>query len=189
MKKTLSFILFSTLSAAAWAHPEHGDALQSGGFVNGMMHPISGWDHVLAMVAVGLWAASFAGKTRWAMPAAFVLMMMLGFAFGAQGGHIPMMEQGIAASVLIIGLAAAWAKRIPAAAAIVVVGAFALFHGVAHGAELHGNAWQFGLGFAISTVALHIAGLLAGTALQRHVWFTRAIGTAIGVAGLGLLLA
>lgn len=189
MKKLLTFIALSTLSAAALAHPNHGDAVHSTGFVNGLLHPVSGWDHILAMVAVGLWAASFQGKARIAIPAAFVLTMLFGFAYGAQGGGIAMMEQGIAVSVLVIGLAAAWAQRIPAVVAMVVVGAFALFHGVAHGAELHGNAWQFAAGFALSTIALHVAGYFTGAALRQNIWLTRAVGTLIGAVGLGLMLA
>lgn len=185
MKKILTFIVLSVLSATAWAHPGHG--IEGGGFINGVLHPILGWDHVLAMVAVGLWAASFQGKARMAIPATFVLIMLLGFIFGTQGGGIPMMEQGIAASVLIIGLAAAWAQRIPATIAMVVVGAFALFHGVAHGTEWSGSAWQFGAGFMLSTIALHIAGYFGGVALRHNVWVTRMVGTLIGAVGLSLM--
>lgn len=189
MKKTLSLIALSTLSATASAHAQHSGSMSHSGFIGGILHPISGWDHILAMVAVGLWAASFHGKARAGIPAAFVFMMAAGFVLGAQGGQIPLMEQGIAASVLVVGLAAAWAQRIPATAAAVIVGAFALFHGVAHGAELEGNAAAFGAGFVLSTIALHIVGLFAGNALRRHIWATRAVGTLIGAVGLGLMVA
>ncbi len=184
MKKLL-LLLALTAATPAFAHPGHGDS----GLLNGMLHPITGPDHILAMLAVGLWAASFGGKARWAIPAAFVAMMAAGFAFGANGGEMPLLEQGIAASVLVIGLAAAWAQRIPAAAAAAVVGAFALFHGVAHGAEMHGHAAWFALGFVLSTAALHAAGFFIGTALQKNLWINRAVGTAIGAVGLSLLLA
>ncbi|WP_373795344.1 HupE/UreJ family protein [Neisseria dentiae] len=183
MKKLFALIALAA-PALASAHPGHGDS----GLLNGLLHPITGLDHILAMLAVGLWAASFSGKARWAIPAAFVAMMAAGFAFGAGGGEMPMMEQGIAASVLVIGLAAAWVQRIPAAAAA-VVGAFALFHGVAHGAELHGHAAWFAFGFVLSTAALHAAGFLIGTALQKNLWINRIVGTAIGAVGLSLLLA
>lgn len=184
MKKLLSFLILTTPSLAL-AHPGHGDS----GLLNGLLHPITGLDHILAMLAVGLWAASFSGKARWAIPATFVAMMAAGFAFGANGGEMPLLEQGIAASVLVIGLAAAWAQRIPAAAAAAVVGAFALFHGVAHGAEMHGHATWFALGFVLSTAALHAAGFLIGIALQKNLWINRIVGTAIGAVGLSLLLA
>lgn len=184
MKKLFALIALAA-PALAFAHPGHGDS----GLLNGLLHPITGLDHILAMLAVGLWAASFGGKARWTVPTAFVAMMAAGFAFSAGGGEIPMMEQGIAASVLVIGLAAAWAQRIPAVAATAVVGAFALFHGVAHGAEMHGHAAWFAFGFILSTAALHVAGFLIGTALQKNLWINRAVGTAIGAVGLSLLLA
>lgn len=186
--KKFSFLLGLTLfSNVVWAHPNHGSVLDNG-FFSGLLHPVSGWDHILAMVSVGLWAASFNGNKRFAIPLAFVLTMMLGFFLGANGMQINMMEQGIAASVLVIGLAAAWANRAPVSVAIAVVSAFALFHGVAHGAELHGGAWLFGLGFVISTVALHVAGFFAGTFLRKNIWVSRAVGTLIGAVGLGMLL-
>ncbi|MCP1661054.1 HupE/UreJ family protein [Neisseria perflava] len=186
MKKFLTLIALTTVSAAAMAHPGHADT----GLMSGLVHPVSGIDHILAMLGVGLWAASLGGKARWALPAGFVAMMAVGFAFGANGGEIPMMEQGIAASVLVIGLAAAWAKRIPVAAAAALVGVFALFHGVAHGVEMHGSsALAYAGGFLVSTVVLLAAGLFAGTALSKNVWFNRIAGTAIGAVGLGLLFA
>ena len=110
MKKLLATLLFAA-PALALAHPGH----ESSGLMAGLWHPIGGWDHLLAMLAVGLWAASFSGKARWLIPASFVGVMALGFVFGANGGEMPMMEQGIAASVLVLGLAAAWAKRVPVA--------------------------------------------------------------------------
>ena len=186
MNKLLALLLFSTVSTAALAHPGHADS----GFLSGILHPVSGLDHILAMLAVGLWAASFSGKARWLIPASFVGVMALGFAFGANGGEMPMMEQGIAASVLVLGLAAAWAKRVPAVFAAVMVGVFALFHGVAHGAELGGyGALSFAVGFIAATAALHAAGFGIGYTLNKNVWLLRAAGTAIGLAGLGMLMA
>ena len=186
MNKLLALLLFSTVSTAALAHPGHADS----GFLSGILHPVSGLDHILAMLAVGLWAASFSGKARWLIPASFVGVMALGFVFGANGGEVPMMEQGIAASVLVLGLAAAWVKRVPVAFAALMVGGFALFHGVAHGSELgaHG-ALSFTAGFMIATAALHAAGFGIGQALNKNVWLLRAAGSAIGLAGLGMLFA
>ncbi|MDO5640504.1 MAG: HupE/UreJ family protein [Neisseria sp.] len=186
MKKLLPLLILAAAPAAAFAHPGHADS----GFLSGALHPVGGLDHILAMLAVGLWAASFGGKARWAVPASFVGVMALGFVFGANGGSMPMLEQGIAASVLVIGLAAAWAKRIPALAAAAIVGAFALFHGVAHGLEMHGaSAAAYAAGFILSTALLHAAGFFTGTALAKNVWLNRAVGSAIGIAGLGLLFA
>ncbi|UOO82076.1 HupE/UreJ family protein [Uruburuella testudinis] len=186
MKKLLTSIALAAAPALALAHPGHADS----GFLSGALHPVGGLDHILAMLAVGLWAASFAGKARWAIPASFVAVMTLGFALGAQGFELPLLEAGIAASVLVIGLAAAWAGRIPAAAAAAVVGAFALFHGVAHGAEMHGtSAAAYAAGFILTTALLHAAGFFAGTALGKNVWLNRAVGSAIGMVGLGLLFA
>ena len=185
MKKLLATLLFAA-PALALAHPGH----ESSGLMAGLWHPIGGWDHLLAMLAVGLWAASFSGKARWLIPASFVGVMALGFVFGANGGEVPMMEQGIAASVLVLGLAAAWVKRVPVAFAALMVGGFALFHGVAHGSELgaHG-ALSFTAGFMIATAALHAAGFGIGWALNKNVWLLRAAGSAIGLAGLGMLFA
>lgn len=189
MKYTMKTILAATLAAAAstaFAHPGHG---AEGGFAAGFLHPIGGLDHILAMLAVGLWAASFEGKARWALPAAFIGMMTIGFVFGLNTNTIAMTEQGIAASVLVIGLAAAWLQRLPIIAAAAMVGIFALFHGLAHGAETSGEAVGFATGFVISTALLHAAGFLAGAAFRQNIWLTRSLGTAIGSFGLYLLLA
>lgn len=186
MKKSLSLIALSILPAAAYAHPGHSGS----SLLSGLAHPVGGLDHILAMLAVGLWAAAFHGKARWIVPASFIAMMVIGFAFGSNGGEIPFTEQGIAASVLVIGLAAAWARRIPSSAAAVLAGLFALFHGAAHGAEMHGaSVPAYAAGFLLSTAVLHAAGYFAGTALSRSIWLNRALGTLIGAAGLGLLLA
>ena len=189
MKYTMKTILAVTLAvsiSAAFAHPGHR---AEGGFAAGFLHPIGGLDHILAMLAVGLWAATFEGKARWILPAAFISMMVIGFFFGLNTGTIAMTEQGIAASVLVIGLAAAWLQRLPITAAAAMVGAFALFHGLAHGAETSGEAIGFATGFVISTAILHAAGFLAGAILRQNVWMTRSLGTAIGSFGLYLLLA
>ncbi|KLT73672.1 hypothetical protein PL75_01630 [Neisseria arctica] len=184
MKKILVTAVLS-IPALAFAHPDNGD----GGMLAGIFHPVSGLDHILAMLAVGLWAVSFNGKTRWVIPITFVGMMVLGFFLGNYGIYVTAMEQGIAASVLVIGLAAAWVKHIPTIIAIVVVGIFAIFHGAAHSIEMVGNINSFLLGFSISTVLLHAVGFFIGSAFHQNVWINRTIGTAIGSVGLYLLLA
>ncbi|WP_066568264.1 HupE/UreJ family protein [Snodgrassella sp. CFCC 13594] len=184
MKKALSTLLL-LIPTLALAHPGHG----TDGLLAGLTHPITGWDHLLAMLAVGLWAASFSGKARWLVPSTFVIVMMAGFALGTNGIKIPMMEQGIAASVMIMGLAAAWIKKIPLAAAMTLVGMFALFHGMAHGAELgtHG-ARSFAIGFVMVTAALHAVGFALGHHMAKRPWTLHLSGSLIGLVGLGMLM-
>lgn len=185
MKKLLVLTALAA-PALAFAHPGHG----GGSFSAGLLHPVGGWDHLLAMLAVGLWAASFEGKARWLVPASFVGVMVLGCAAGAGGINVPLTEQGIAASVLVFGLAAAWLKRVPAPAAVALAGIFALFHGAAHGVESGGHdALGFAAGFILSTALLHAAGYFGGKALLGSVWPVRIAGSLIGLAGLGLLAA
>lgn len=189
--KSLTLASLMVLPSLALAHPGHSH--EEHGFMSGLLHPIGGADHLLAMIAVGLWAASLSTRLKsavWAVPASFVALMIVGFIFGLQSGSIPMTEQAIAASVLIIGLAAAWAKQVPVILASAVVAIFAFFHGVAHGAEMgHGTASLFGLGFVISTIALHAIGVAIGMALSSRVMLTRVVGTVIGLIGLSFFFA
>ena len=116
----------------AQAHPGHGPA----DFISGLVHPLTGWDHVLAMVAVGLWAAQLGGRARWALPAAFVGAMMAGAAGGIIGLAPAGVETGILASVLILGVAVAAAARLPLGAGLTLVALAGSVHGLAHGAEM-----------------------------------------------------
>ncbi len=184
MKKLLA-VLLCLSPVLALAHPGH----DTNGVMAGLMHPVGGWDHLLAMVAVGLWAATFSGKARWLIPTTFIGVMAAGFVLGINGIHIPMTEQSIAASVLILGLAAAWVKKMPTAAAMILVGVFALFHGLAHGAEMgaHG-ALGYALGFVLATAALHAAGFGLGCVSVKHAWLRRVSGSLIGLIGFGMLM-
>ena len=128
--------LFASLASAALAH--EGDAAD-GGFLTGFLHPILGWDHIAAMVAVGLWGAFLGPPAIWLLPVTFPLVMALGGALGVVGVPIPGIEYGIAASALIIGVAVMLALRPPLIIAAVVVGFFAIFHGHAHGTEMPGG--------------------------------------------------
>lgn len=121
--------------ALAFAHPGHGD----NGLLAGISHPIGGLDHLLAMLAVGLWAAQQQGAARWALPCTFVGTMLLGGVLGFEGLSLPALESGIAASVLALGLAVALAVRPALSLAVGATALFALFHGVAHGLELPGD--------------------------------------------------
>ena len=155
--------LFLSLLAASFgalAHP--GD--HAGGFAHGFAHPFAGLDHLLAMVAVGLWAARFSGLPRWILPLAFVSFMALG-----TGLALPMVEPMIAASVLVLGLGAALGRRLPVAAGAALTALFALYHGQAHFAEMPADASLagFALGMLSATALLHGAGLLLALQAAR----------------------
>jgi len=172
---------------AAMAHPGHGP---ESGLAAGLAHPFSGWDHVLAMAAVGYWAAQMRAPRL--LPTAFLLAMALGALAGQWTGPVAGAEQAIAASVLVLGLLIARQVRMPAAAGAALVGAFALFHGAAHGAEMPATAGalSYGLGFAAATAILLAAGVAAGSLASRMTpRASRAPGWAVAAAGLALLVA
>lgn len=174
---TLAAITFSSI---AQAHPGHGSSPLAG-----IVHPLLGLDHLLAMVAVGAWAYQLGGRARWLMPVSFVAIMAAAGSMAMAGMALPAVESGVAASVLLLGLLIACAVRVPPAASAAIVALFAVFHGSAHGAEMpqFGIAWQYGLGFALSTAALHGLGLLIGRSLdQRGAWL-RAVGVLIAASG------
>jgi urease accessory protein len=154
----------------------------------GLSHPFSGADHVLAMVAVGLWATQIGGKARWIVPATFVSMMVAGFLLAMNGDYLPFVEPGILASVIGLGLLVALAVKAPVQASATVVGIFALFHGHAHGGELGAaTPMSFAIGFVIATAILHAIGLGLGMAIaSRNQMLTRVLGafTAFGGAAL-----
>ena len=182
------FLCFVTLSVA---HAHADAASLQGGFLSGFLHPISGLDHVVAMVAVGLWGAFLGRPAIWVLPIVFPLVMAFGGALGVVGIPIPGVEMGIALSGLILGLAVLFAVKPPLWIAAIVVGAFAIFHGYAHGAELPNaaNPLVFSLGFVISTGLLHLTGILFGE-LKRWSWgvvAVRAGGAVIAMVGAGFL--
>jgi urease accessory protein len=158
------------------------------GLVAGLSHPLLGLDHLLAMTAVGLWAAQLGGQALWRIPLAFVTSMAAGALLGAYGLTLPGVEAGIAVSVLLLGLLIAAAARLPIAAGMGLVALFALFHGHAHGLEMPQAAapWGYGLGMLLSTALLHGLGVLAGIKVRQN--FLRLAGPAISLAGLGLVI-
>lgn len=178
------------LPGAALAHPGH----EVGGFTHGLMHPLGGLDHVLAMVAVGLYAALLGGRALWLVPATFVGVMAIGGVIGAAGYPLPYTEAGIALSVIVLGLAVALRVSLPMLAAMALVGLFAIFHGHAHGAEIPQGAsgLTYAAGFLFATAFLHATGiaigLVAGDLAERG--GRRAIqatGGAMALAGVVLL--
>ncbi len=184
--------LFALSPSLAFAHPGHGEAA---GLVHGFLHPIGGLDHVLAMVAVGLFAAHLGGRALWAVPATFVALMAAGGALGMAGLVLPHVELGIAASVVALGAAVALRQvRWPLAAAMAMVGAFAVFHGFAHGAEMPESAsgLAYAAGFMAATALLHAAGIGLGFAMERLAMeraprLGQALGALVAIAGVGLL--
>jgi len=163
---------------------------QGGGFLNGVAHPLVGLDHICAMIAVGLFAAQRGGKALWLVPAAFVSVMAIGGIIGMATGPLPMVDRGIAMSVLVLGVMVAAAVRLPLVASMAVVGLFALLHGHAHGAEAGAPVLLFGLGFITSTIMLHVAGIGFGLSLQRlgQLQLVRFTGAAIALCGVFLLM-
>lgn len=135
----------------------HTGAGMASGLEEGFFHPITGGDHVLAMVGVGMWAALSGGRSVWAVPLGFVVMMMFGAFLGAQGIVTPFLEEGILASVAVLGGLIAFKIRLHAAAGSALAGIFALFHGSAHGAEMPPGVggYEYGAGFAAATLILH----------------------------------
>lgn len=171
---------------AAQAHPGHG-----AGYLAGLGHPFLGLDHVLAMIAVGVWAAQLGGRALWMVPLSFVAVMALAGGLGIAGVALPMADNGVAASVLLLGLLVAFAVRLPFALGCGMAGLFAVFHGYVHGAEMPhaGIAWQYGLGFVSATVALHGLGLLLGRGLERHGAWLRAAGALTAASGAWMMAA
>jgi urease accessory protein len=156
------------------------------GFASGLAHPLSGLDHLLAMIAVGLWAAQQGGRAMWAVPAAFVGAMMLGGGLAWAGLSLPHVETGIAASVLVLGLLIATRRQLAVTAGMAIAAGFALFHGYAHGLEMPQAASPalYALGFVLATAFLHGAGI-AGSRIGRCAM--QAAGAGIAAGGLAML--
>lgn len=188
--RRLGLIAFISVAVAepAAAHTGHGLA---SGFAGGFLHPLFGLDHVLAMVAVGLWGAFLGAPAIFILPVVFPLVMAFGGVLGILGIPLPGVEPGIAISAVVLGLMVALAAKPHLAVAAVLVGLFAMFHGYAHGTELPAgaDAIAYSLGFVIATGLLHLAGVAFGLLAQ---WpqgriAVRAAGSAIAVAGLVFL--
>ncbi|MHB1219140.1 MAG: HupE/UreJ family protein [Alphaproteobacteria bacterium] len=190
-RKTTAGIVLGFAASLAWnpalAHTYGADGA---GLAMGFMHPIMGADHVLAMIAVGLWAAQRGGADLWRLPAAFVGTMALGMVLALADIGLPMVELGIAGSVVMLGALVGLAARIPSAAAVSLVALFALFHGHAHGTELPETAVPtlYALGFVAATALLHGVGAGAGLFAKRFgaraaAYAPRAGGAVVALAG------
>lgn len=186
MRKSLTALsaVAASLPMAAFAHPGH----EHGTLLSGAMHPIGGLDHILAMIAVGLWAAQMGGKARLALPGAFVGAMLMGGMLGFAGLAFPAVEPMILASIIIIGVAVALARRLPLAGLAAVSAVFGAAHGWAHGAEGPAQGMvAYAAGFALMTAVLHLAGFVLGKSIGGISLRLAGIGTAL--AGLFLAIA
>ncbi|MEO7558109.1 MAG: HupE/UreJ family protein [Gammaproteobacteria bacterium] len=185
----LSVVLLS-FTQSAFAHTSGAEGAS---FYQGFIHPLLGLDHLLAMLAVGIWAAQIGGRARWLVPAAFLALLALGGGIGMLGWPLPQVELGIVGSVVVFGLLIAGAAKMPLWLSMGVAGLFALFHGHAHGAEMPQAAtpWLYALGFLLTTVILHGLGVIVGTANQYR-WPARLLrigGVGLSAAGVWLLAA
>ncbi len=190
MKKRL---LLAAIALAASTAPAfaHLDPAEHGSLMAGFTHPLSGLDHILVMIAVGLWAAQVGGRALWVVPSTFVGTMAFGFALAMAGVHLPFVEPAILASVVALGLLVAMAVRMETVACAAVVGVFALFHGYAHGGELGAaGALHFSTGFVIATALLHVAGIGLGLGIGRLSsgrMISRILGGITAFAGLAMI--
>jgi urease accessory protein len=176
------------LATPALAHS--GAPGHTHGFLNGLLHPVGGLDHTLAMLGVGLWSALAMPANRVLIaPAAFVAAMLAGALAGVAGAPFVAVEAGIALSVLAIGLMIAARVKTPLVAAALIIGAFGVMHGYAHGAEAEGGVAAYMAGFALTTAALHLTGIGLGRWLAHSRIATGAAGAAMALAGLSLLIA
>ena len=190
MRRAFLLTIFLLLPATAFAHTGVGD---TAGVAHGFMHPLSGADHVLAMVAVGVLAARWGGHALWLLPASFLAAMAAGGALGMAGVSVPFVEIGIGTSVVVLGVLIAVNARLPLVLACLLVGAFAVAHGFAHGSEMPatGSGLAYGLGFVVATAALHAAGIGVGLAVGRlgalHRRVAQVAGAAMSLAGVAIL--
>lgn len=182
----LPLLLFG---APAFAHSGEGTA---GGLLSGLLHPLTGPDHMLAMVAVGIWGAQLGMPAIWLLPVTFPLVMALGGVLGVLGVALPMPGVVIALSGVVLGAAVAARLRVPFLAAAVVVAVFAIFHGHAHGRALPGSPdpLAFGIGFVTATGLLHLCGIVIGLLVRWPVGerVVRGLGGAIAATALWLLV-
>ncbi|MBX3498211.1 MAG: HupE/UreJ family protein [Alphaproteobacteria bacterium] len=186
----LAAALLAVTASAAHAHTGH--PLDSAGA--GVLHPLTGLDHLLAMLGVGIWAAHIGAtgerRATWLVPAPFVVVMVLGAIVGMSGASLPLAEAGIIGSVVLLGLLIAATPRMPLWAPMAVIALFAFCHGFAHGAEMpaSSSALTYGAGFVAATIGLHLAGIGIGRLARRlsGALGMRVVGGAMALAGVAL---
>ncbi len=177
-----------TLVALPGSAAAHTTGAEGAGLVHGLVHPLAGWDHLLAMLAVGVWAAQQGGRAVWVAPAVFLVGLLAGGLLGTTGVELPAVEAGILVSLVVVGLLIALTIRLPLAAGAAIVGAFGLVHGHAHGAELPEVAAPlvYAAGFVSTSLLLHLVGVAIGEAARRAALplLPRLGGGAVAAAGL-----
>ena len=179
----LSLCMLPTL---VFAHPGH----DGHGLITGVVHPWTGMDHLITMLAVGMWGVQLGGRMRWVLPLSFIGMMVIGAALGFGGVQLGAMEQAIAASLCVLGLMFSAAIRFPVVACIALTGCFAVFHGYAHATEsLSSSTVSYIAGFVISTAVLHALGFGIAILLRKHQRVMRWAGVAIALSGAVMLFA
>ncbi len=181
----LSLLMLAAAPRVAMAHVGHGHG--DGGFVSGFTHPITGIDHLIAMLAIGLWASQIGGRSVVMLPVVFVSLMLIGGAVALAGVNVPMIEPGIVTSVLVLGLIIAAAAKLPWAAGVIVTAVFAFVHGAAHGRELgDASPMLFALGAMLATTLLHVVGAVMGAMLHARLGAlpVRITGGVVAMAGV-----
>ena len=193
MKNRLATLLGLSLTMLAYIPTAgaHSMGAEGAGFITGLAHPFMGLDHLLAMIAVGIWAAQTGGSAVWRLPLSFIAMMAAAALISASGFSLPVLEPLIAGSVVLLGLMVVLAIRLPVNLSMLLVGLFAVFHGYAHGLEMPqaSSAILYGSGFVLATALLHLIGIGLGKITYHQHLLSRISGTIITVAGLYLATA
>ena len=187
MNRTLTALALLLVTTTTSAHTGHNVS----GFASGLAHPFSGMDHLLAMLAVGLWAGQLGGQRIWQLPATFMAMLAGGAFFGIWMPSLTQIEPGIAASVLILGLLIASPSKLALSISFVLTAAFGIFHGYAHGSEMPSAATTltYAAGFLLATAALHVSGIVMGNAMrERFVRLVQVMGMGIAAMGAWMLV-
>jgi urease accessory protein len=183
---TLSILMLALLPTIASAHPGHGPL----DFSAGLLHPLTGIDHLLAMVAVGWWSASTRTRRWWWVPAAFASGTLTGALIGLSGLSIPATETAIALSLVVLGALMLKRQRLSLRSAMLLAGSLALFHGYAHGHEVPAslNTYSWLAGMVAATLLLHLSGAVAGLITRNQPWASRTAGTGVAMCGVVLLV-
>ena len=193
MKNRLATFLALSVTMLAYVPTAnaHSMGAEGAGFITGLAHPFMGLDHLLAMIAVGIWAAQTGGSAVWRLPLSFVVMMAVAALISASGFSLPTLEPLISGSVVLLGLMVVFAIRLPVNLSMLLVGLFAVFHGYAHGLEMPqaSSATLYGCGFILATALLHIFGIGLGKVAYRKHLLSRLSGSIIALAGLYLATA
>jgi urease accessory protein len=193
MKNRLATFLALSVTMLAYVPiaNAHSMGAEGAGFISGLAHPFMGLDHLLAMIAVGIWAAQTGGSAVWRLPLSFIMMMAVAALISASGFNLPALEPMIAGSVVLLGLMAVFAIRLPVNLSMLLVGVFAVFHGYAHGLEMPqaSSAFLYGSGLVLATALLHLLGVGLGRIAYRKHLLSRLSGLTIAIAGLYLATA